>query len=169
MKQRSLLIATLICASISGCSATPEAGTDDFRQRTFAVATRQLPPEPPYNRLRWVHLPETLPSELPPAPQASLETVLEFEVRNIPLEEAAQILAASSRYSSFTASTVAGSKVSLRTLGTLEEIADQLAAQAGARAFVDHSDRALRFVAGSTVAPRFFEEDAQSGVVTGIE
>lgn len=161
VRRIALSVSIAATALLSGCSSTPEAGTAvDDRQRTFGVAIRQLPPEPPYHRLRFVHLPEMLPNPLPPQAQSELRTVMEFEVRNMTVQEAAQVLAASSRYSSYAASTVADTRVSLRMLGTLDEIAERIAEQAGAKAYVDHVGRSIRFVSGSYIAPQFFEDSA---------
>jgi hypothetical protein len=132
---------------VSGCSSTksPEWAPDRER-RTFGYAISQLPPEPVYGRLRWVHPPEVLPSREVQVSQQVLLPAMRFEVKNQSLEESARILAQSMRYTSYTASSVATNKVTLRQIGTLDELAHALASRSNSRVFVDHENRQLRFV-----------------------
>lgn len=118
------------------------------KTRVSSVAFRQLPPEPVYNTVRWVHLPEPLPSrELPLSDAPQIRPVFHMQLKNVTLEEAAHLLAASVRYGSYCASSIAKKRVSINALGTTDELAAQIASQARVDIYVDHVNQQVRVLA----------------------
>jgi hypothetical protein len=163
MKARFILTSTLLAASVlaSGCSSQ-KAPTPTGK--AYSVAFRQLPPQPVYNRVGFAHLPEVVPSrELPHSNAGNVEPVVHLELKNATLEEASEVLAAVSRYTTFCSSTIASQRISLNTLGTLQELADQISSEAGIKVVVDHDNRQVRFLTGTVAA------ESDSADVTSIE
>lgn len=153
--------------SIVGCSkpkVKPPTVPD-----TFMTAKRQLAPEPVYNRLRWVHLPDVMPRTGPHKLQSArsranlkqpmMFPVIHFELNNGTLNEAAQMLAASSSYRAFCDASFANNKISLEMLGTIHEIANKISEISGVEVLIDHSNREVRFVPRAlTTDTRFYDQ-----------
>ncbi len=149
-----------------GCGPTSKEWEPDKKEpMVFDVAFRQLPPEPVYNRQRWVHLPEPLPSkELPDSSAPLIQPVFHMDLKNVTLEEAAKSLALTSRYTSYCASTIASQKISINSLGTTSELAEQISRKANVHVVVDDVNKEIRFMAGAAQPgkgdePRFVKED----------
>lgn len=148
---------TVVIALVSwGCAGSAPVEPP----RSHHIARRQLPPEPVYNRLRWVQVPGTVPAAgrtfSPDRPRVL--PVVELSLQGATLDEAASVLASSARYSSYCASTIAKDQISFQALGTIDELAQKIADQAGIRAVVDHDNRQVRFFAIQLDTPRFYEE-----------
>lgn len=143
---------------LAGCSKTslPPSNESD---KIYKISTHQLPPEPTYNRLRWVHLPDVVPGrELESNKAPLLKPVFQFEVKNTPLHQAAKILASTARYESYCAASVSDMKITLKRLGTIDELAEAIEQEAGIRVVVDHDSREVRFLAQQAESARFFEK-----------
>ena len=168
MRTLSIAIAAL---SISVLASTGCGGPKDYEpystsQRTiFMPSVRTVGPEPVYARTRWVRPPEVLPQrdsagraerELGETP--SLRTVFELSVQNASLEETARILAATARYSSYTAPSIASEKISIKNLGTIDELARTIESKAQVQVVVDHENKEVRFLPASAERPKLFEE-----------
>jgi len=152
MKARIIITAALIAASAlaSGCSSNKAERPSG---KAYRVAFRQLPPQPVYNRVGFAHLPEVVPSrDLPRTNAPTLDPMVHLELKNSTLEEASEVLAAVSRYTSFCASTIAKQRITLNTLGTQQELADQISAEAGIKVVIDHENRQVRFLTGIVTA-----------------
>lgn len=146
----TLLMALMLVAicQLTGCGPTLPTYQPQKARRYLTYAVRQLPPEPVYNRLRYVHLPEPLPARDKLANENSLMLpVFEFQVENVTLDEAALILASAVRYDSYAAPSIAEREVTLTSLGTVEELAQQLAKDTDSYVFVDHKNKQIRFLA----------------------
>ena len=150
----TILITTGFAASLllTSCASVNEEYVQKWKleadRKVFRVAHRQLPLEPTYNRLRWVHLPEVMPAaerprEKPPKIMPIIELVLEDDT----LEDASLILAATTRYRSYCSSLIADQKITLSALGTVDELAVVIAESAGINVTVDHTNREVRFLA----------------------
>ena len=151
-------IAALGCLLLSGCWVS-EKGYTPIEKKQFGYVYRQHAAEPVYNRLRWVHLPEPLPSaETPGSGAAPIIPVVHLELKNVTIEEAAATLASTGRYRSFVESSLVGRKVSFDSLGTMDELASQLAARENLQIEVDHKRRLVRFMA-KDVRPTFFRDE----------
>ncbi len=131
---------------LCGCSIFADKPHDaPEKPEIYRVASRQLPPEPVYNKVRAVHLPITYPEATgPEAGQLELKKNLKIGVKNMPLEAVVKGLADSSTYSSYTASTIAKNKITLTSYGNIDEIARDLAVVSKANVIVDHKNREIR-------------------------
>lgn len=152
---KNIPIAALLLAS---CSAHQPA---DHPVDKFVQVSRQNAPEPVYNRERLVYLPEVLPDtqDLTLADRVRVLPSFKVAAKKKPLERVALELATQSGYHSYCASTVADRQVSLSAQGTLDELGQQIADDAGVDVVVDHERKELRFLARGLPAPKFFPEE----------
>jgi len=158
--------------TLFGCGPSLPQWQSKPERITYSVATRQIPPETPYNRLTWVRAPDNLPQrELPDVtgPDAAAASplvlpVVEFSVRSITLEEAARVLAATTRYEAYAASSIAGRRITMHRLGTVDELAEEIAKSAGIQVVVNHATRTIHFLGNRYVEPRFFEDSSAQAV-----
>lgn len=160
----ALLGLTLL--STAGCGGPKEYEPYSTSQRTiFMPSVRTVGPEPVYARTRWVRPPDILPhrdtaggadSQVRETP--SLRTVFELSLQNTSLEETARILAATARYSSYTAPSIASEKISIKNLGTIDELARIIESKAQVQVVVDHENKEVRFLPASAQSPKLFEE-----------
>ena len=140
---RVSLATASVAVALCACSSTelPNKERDPF----FRTVTRQLAPEPSYNRLRWGHLPSPIPVSAEQDPSAPLILpVVHFEITKGTLREAAAMLAATTKYGSYTSSSVEGRRISLNMLGTVDEIASEISRKTGISAVIDHNNRQVR-------------------------
>lgn len=153
MLTSSRLIGFLVCVvATCACSTSPKPAPEKGPEVT--VAFRQIPHEPVYNRLRWVHLPSVIPPESPAfdAQAPLILPIMHFTLKNGTLYEAASMLAASTHYSSYCSSLIANRKISIEKIGTVEEIAAYISKIAHINALVDHNSREVRFTAAAPSA-----------------
>ena len=145
----------LSASAFSGCAYKDAPKyTPTEKPKVFRVATRQLPPEPVYNRLRWVRPPQVTPSRKIDAKRSPLILpVVHYSVKQTPACEALLVLAATSRYRSYCASAVEPKRVSLDMLGTIDEIAQEISHNAGIKVVVDHQNQEVRFLSRSFIKP----------------
>lgn len=141
-----LLVSLLIL--MSACSSSdlkPYATEKHFE--LYGMATRQLPPDPVYNRLRWVYPPDTYPDSTEvPTSSSYIMPVFHMHVENSPLDETVKILAATLRYTSFCSSKVAAQRITINKLGTAEELAAEISRQANVNVIIDHQNKDIRFM-----------------------
>ena len=156
----------LSCILIAGCGPSmKEWEPDKKKPEVFSISRTQLAPQPVYSRTRWVHPPSPLPPrDLPDSEAETIHPVFHLQLQDVTLEEAARVLAATSRYGSYCASTIADKKISVNSLGTTEELANIISKQAGIEVVVDHANRQVRFMAGAELdraaaIPNFVKED----------
>jgi hypothetical protein len=149
---RKICLMAALAAVIAACAPKmPEWQPEDKSSQVFSVATRQLPPPPVYNRIRWVMPPEPLPvSGLPASNAPALRPIMHLELTNATLEETSKILAESARYRSYCSGLIADQRITINKLGTLDELAQAIAEQAGIQVVLDHHSREVRFFAGRT-------------------
>jgi hypothetical protein len=166
---RSLLALTVCGCSLvalAGCAGPKEYEPYATSQRTlFMPSVRTVGPEPVYSRTRWVRPPEVLPQrDMPGVTEAalvnspSLRTVFQLSLTNATLEETARVLAATARYSSYTAPSIANQKVSIKNIGTIDELGRIIEKEAQVRVIVDHENKEVRVLAAEAQSPRLFEE-----------
>ena len=110
---------------------------------SYSPAFRQYPPEPVYGRLSWSHLPQ------PNRPRARNDSPMfnpqiSFEMPDAKFGEAVEVLAQTIGYRWHYPGSVGGHQVSVKMVGTVEQILEELSAQAGVRAMVDHETRMVR-------------------------
>lgn len=163
---RAIGAMTLILGVCSCSSKMPEWSAENEKPRVFKVSFRQTAPDPVYNRARWVHLPEIIPQRGPDTALSPLYLpIVHLQFKNLRAEEAARLIAATAQYSSYCASSFAAQTVSINSLGTIDELAEELANQLGGKAMVDHRSRHVSIVSNlpevlSPEAPRFAGSDA---------
>lgn len=167
---KSVTISAMLAGAlaVSACApARKEFLPDKDKPKVFSVSFRQLPPEPVYARLRWVHLPQVLPaSEQPQSGAGLIAPVMHVEFKNASLEEVTRKLAEASRYHSYCASSVAGKTITINMLGTLEEVLAKVSEQASAQAIVDHENRAISMLAAAAAAYFVQEQESTSPAET---
>ena len=141
---------TLLSAGLGlllvGCS------TAELRKepRVYSVAMRQNSPQPTYNRLTWVRFPDVLPEkELPSQSASVLSPVFHLSLKNVSLTEAAHVLGATARYAGNCEGPKCSRKVTLNSLGTIDELASELSLKSGVLFYVDHDAHEVR-VSGRT-------------------
>jgi hypothetical protein len=151
-------------SGISACSphTVPEPVED---LRLYDTKLRKLPPPPTYSKTRWVRPPEILPERDLPGRERkevrrapSVRPIYSLSLEKVSLTEAARVLAATARYSSYTASSISKEKITIQSIGTIDELADQIAAIAGIHVVVDHEHKEVRFLEVHVQAPRFYSE-----------
>lgn len=156
MKQGYFSVLILVLATLGLGACSTQRPPDRKQTRIDSIAFRQLPPSPTYNRLRWAAL-----DELPPRQPISkgskpiISPIIQFEAKNKSLSDVALMIQAATRYGTFVASNVAKRSVSLHMLGTLDEIAEALEKQSGAKIVVDHVLQEVRILGGGYIAPEF--------------
>ena len=140
----------LVLVALTACGPTGKEWEPDKKEpKVFSMSTTQTAPQPVYSRLRWVHLPEPLPSrQMPESGAPQIYPVFHMQLKNTRLEDVARLLASTARYSSYCASTVADKKVTVNRLGTIDELAQYIQQDAGVRVVVDHENKQVRFMAG---------------------
>jgi len=160
------LIAFSICGILSvGCGGVKDYQPIPRGPGLFMPSVRTVGPEPVYARTRWVRPPEVLPERDSESSTSaalretpSLRPVFELSLRNTTLEETARVLAATARYSSYTAPSIANEKISVTNLGTIDELARIIESKARVQVVVDHENREVRFLAAQAEQPRLFDE-----------
>ena len=144
-----------------GCAPQGKEWTADETHRVFRPAIRQLPPDPVYNRLTKVYLPEVLPTKAEITTERPLVLpIIHLSLKEDSLDQAAKLLAQSARYNAYCSSSIASKKISLEVLGTIDELADEIAKTAAVKTVVDHINREVRFLAlADPISPTFPTED----------
>lgn len=148
MRTVTLLAGVLLAA---GCSSGGYEYLEADKPKVFKVASRQHAPDPVYSRTTWVRPPQVLPTrERDAKTKPLILPVIHYTVDGLPLKEAALILAATSRYRSYTAPSIEGQKISINSLGTIEELAQEIENKAGVRVVIDHENEEIRVLPGAT-------------------
>jgi hypothetical protein len=160
-------LTALLCA----CGPAMKQWEPDKKVKVYTVSSRQTLPQPPYNRLRWVNFPEPLPEKSATTTTESvtvIKPVFHLDLKNTPLDEAALVLASTSRYTSSCPGSECSSTVTLTALGTIDELARELSRKTGVLFSVDHVRREVRVggtsrvVREGAITPGFYS-DARAG------
>jgi len=165
---RGVLVASLVILA-TGCMKGPkpyEPASNSAGRTLFLPSVRTVGPEPVYSRTRWVQQPSVLPQRERPGSDDSaqakagppLRPIFELNLKNVSLEEAARVLAATSRYSSYTAPGIATKKITIQNLGTIDELARLIERKAQIQVIVDHQAKEVRFLDSTGEQPRLFSE-----------
>lgn len=168
MRRISGFAAAMLVASLVGCSGgvKPYDPQSNNTRTLFLPSMRTVGAEPVYSRTRWGHPPEILPQRERPGSSdsdlakagPSLRPVFQLSLKNASLEEAARVLAATSRYSSYTDPSIAKQKITIENLGTIDELAALIGRKAQIQVIVDHAGKEVRFLAPTGEQPRLFSE-----------
>ena len=148
MNSARLLILIGFLPGLLACSGKeiPDAVKE---KPTFTIATRQHAPEKPFSMTRWVRPPQVLPPRAAPVRASSsyISPVVHYKVKDISLKEAALVLAATTRYRSYCSSLIAEQRLTLDSLGTLDELAEEIETLTGIHVVIDHDNKEIRFLA----------------------
>jgi hypothetical protein len=68
------------------------------------------------------------------------------------------VLAATARYSSYTASSIADENITIESIGTIDELGIEIGILAGIHVVVDHKHKEVRFLGAQPKAPKFFNQ-----------
>ncbi|RMG44031.1 MAG: hypothetical protein D6719_02615 [Candidatus Dadabacteria bacterium] len=154
-----LLLGTLML--VFGCSTTiGKKYQEPKKRKVFRVASSQLPPEPVYNRLRWAHLPDPAPARVVYTSAPKIDPIMQLKLNNATLEQAANSLARAMRYRSYVAGTIANQRITINTLGTLDELGAALAKKANVHLVIDHKNKEIRVLKNKAVKPEYFSKEA---------
>lgn len=162
----SIGTALLVLLAACGGGVKPYDPSASKARTLFLPSMRTTGPEPVYSRTRWTQPPEVLPQRERPGSSDSdlakagppLRPVFQLNLKNVPLEEAARVLAATSRYQSYTDPAIAKQKITIVNLGTIDELARLIERKAQVQVVVDHVGREVRFLAPTGEQPRLFSE-----------
>jgi hypothetical protein len=146
MKSVFTILLLSVVPGLLACSSTEPTGV--AKEKTFTIATRQLPPEKPYSMTRWVRPPQVLPPRTAPVRASSsyISPVVHYKVKDISLKEAALVLAATTRYRSYCSSLISDQRLTLDSLGTLDELAEEIETLAGIDVIIDHDNKEVKFL-----------------------
>ncbi len=134
---------------VAACSAPPPPTP---RIEYYPVAFRQDAPEPVYSRMMWSHLPQPTPPKSETAAPL-IHPVLSFEMPNATLREALEALSQSLGYRAEYSKEIQRRRVSLKLVGTVDEILGAIEKQAHVKTELDHDERKIHVVDEQT-APR---------------
>lgn len=132
------LFLVLALITLQGCYSS-------INSPEYLTATRTTAPQPVYNRVFLARPPEVLPtSKISNKGSQRVEPVYQLQASSETVENVAKQLAKACRYRSYTAASVADKKITVETLGTVDELADTIGREAGVYVSVDHANRELR-------------------------
>lgn len=158
----ALIVGVTTLTVFSGCGvASGPTFKVEKEQKVFRIAKRKFAPEPVSYRLRWVHLPEVVPtrSEGRRVAKERILPVVELDLQDSTLKEAALVVAASARYGSYCSSKIANVPFSLTMLGTIDELGAAIAEKASIDVVIDHANREIRFLPkAATEKATFFKK-----------
>jgi hypothetical protein len=166
MRAAVALIALVVVGGV-GCSGVKPYEPNSKANRTiFMPSVQTVAPEPVYARTRWVNAPHVLPSRDKMGASESgslgetptLRSVFHLSLKNATLEETARVLAATARYSSYTAPSIASERISVDNLGTIDELAAIIESKARVQVVIDHENKEVRFLGGFAQPPRLYDE-----------
>lgn len=161
---RRFLLSLGLGLVISACSSTSTSPPEETSE-LHMPSLKALAPPPTYSRTRWVRPPDVLPQrDLPGSviykleESPSLRPIFSLSLHKTSLGETARVLAATARYSSYTAPSIASQKISVQSIGTIDELGEKVAEIAGIHVVVDHEHKEVRFLAVQAEQPRFYHE-----------
>jgi hypothetical protein len=141
LKVRSIVtfIVTILTALVMLGCAKPQA---IVIVQEYQPAFRQVAPEPVYSRVTWSQLPQ------PIRPKAKKESplilpTLSFDLTDSNLKEAIEALAQSLGYRSIYAKQIENRPVSIKMVGSVQEILENISRQANVSANLSHSRRVV--------------------------
>lgn len=156
MKQL-LLTALILGLGVTGCGQKKVPVVYE----NYKYGYRQLPPEPVYSRLTWAHLPQPVPAKAQEyAPM--LQPVIAIDLANSNLEEAIEALAQTIGYNWHYPEELGVKPISIKMVGTVEQILEEIGEQAGVLAELNHERRLVRVI-GERMVPNFSGHVYQEG------
>ena len=137
---KKLWIIPILALSVTACSVTPKEIEAPKR-----YATRQVAPEPVYSRVMWTH-PSKPIAEKANGSAPLMMPVISFELINSNIEEAIEALAQTIGYNWHYPKPLGRTPVSIKMVGSVEEILSEIGRQGGVSTILDHERRLVRVV-----------------------
>jgi hypothetical protein len=120
-------------------------GCTEIRSPEYLQAARTEAPQPVYNRVFMARPPQVLPSTKNIENKGSpVDPVFQLEASDETVENVVRQLGKAARYRTYTAASVADIKISIESLGTIQELTDTISSAAGVYISVDSANRELR-------------------------
>jgi hypothetical protein len=143
-----LSLLTIPLLSLIACSSSQ---VEPKSVKTYSIATRQLPPEPAFVSTRWVRPPQVYPSKTTQSKSATPKVypVMHLKLNNSTYKNAAMVLAAPLNYRSYCSESLAKRRITIDSLGTVDELASKIEALSGMKVIVDHNEREVRIYGNS--------------------
>lgn len=135
--------ALILALALVGCSSK-----DDYKP--LPPSARQSPPEPPYVTVMEGRPPHPVPQTEKARLGMADKLILKLSSTNKYLGDVATDLANQSGYRIFVVPSMSKRRVSIDSSGTIDDLATELAKNAGCKVSVDHIAKEIRFVAGTT-------------------
>lgn len=147
LRKISITLVGVLGIALTGCGNM--MANQKVERTTYFHPVRQVAPEPIYNRITMVRPPDTLPF----MPIGVRQPYVNRDVRNVgiqaddvPLEEAAEMIASAMGYKHYCSSLIAKRKVSIKQNGTIEQLAADLSRKENIEVVIDHDSREIRFL-----------------------
>ena len=148
----ALNVTALICLAVSltSCSMSGNNNKPE-RKQYYTTISRQLAPEPVYNRIRYARPPEPLP-KLDPAVEAYLAKKAKerpriyLGLKNASIEELAKNLSEPYKYQYYVSSKLSKKKVTFNGSGNIDELANSVQAENKFNVIVDHENKEVRIM-----------------------
>ena len=135
----------ILFATLPSIACTPAQSFEyvEPRKEYYQVATRQHPKEPVYSRVTWSQLPRPVP-EAPAEKGKMINPTMSFEMPNSTFLESLEALSQAIGYELRYPAKLVNTRVSLKYVGTVEEILAEICKQSGSKASLDHENKILR-------------------------
>lgn len=134
----------LILACLTGCLSNKVPAV--YEPPVYTIANRQLPPQPVYNPVRWVALPDPIPERGISKSRTRIEPIFEFSVDNASSKELCEIMATGLHYKGYCSNASTTDKIKLNTLGTMDEIFLKIKRDAKLNLQLDHQKKEIRVI-----------------------
>lgn len=142
------MVGLVVTPLISGCSTSQEKlPVKKPVRHDWFYPTRSRAPEPVYSEIREVRPPQPIPR--PPRDVGSshrIFPVVQLNLHRASMAEVATALGRSYNYGHYCAPTIENFVISIRALGTLDELAQRVADVAMVTVVVDHENREVQIL-----------------------
>ena len=142
-------LGAVICFALV-CTACSSNTKPQPRVEYYTPAFRQIAPEPVYSRLTWSQVPQPI-SEKARDIAPLIDPVLSFELPHSTLREALEALSQALGYRAQYPKGMEHRAISLKVVGTAEEILGKIEKQAHVKTVLNHQQRLIQVVDERTV------------------
>lgn len=134
-----------VLIALGGCTSPTELYDGlELPVEHYTYSTRQEPTPRVYGRMMWSQPPRPLKVSNAPSNAPLLMPRIEIDMVDATLGEALESISQTMGYRLIYPRDVAGRKISVRQVGTLEEILEEIASQGGVGVLLDHEERVIR-------------------------
>ncbi len=157
------LVHLIVSAALASVCLLVLGGCASYGKREkpiYSISAQSSAPAPVYHRITAVRPPVVYPDVNGPISDAKLYlSNFHLDVTNLPVEKVVASIADAANYHSYTSSAFANKKISIKEIGTVDELLAKVADKVGAEVSVDHEHQEVRFMRRSA------EQNLYSGVV----